>query len=40
MAGRISYHELTPFRLYELAIADVGMEDMDALWERGGFPLS
>lgn len=35
LAGRISYMELTPFTLDEL-----GTMDKDALWLRGGFPLS
>lgn len=35
LAGRISYLELTPFTLGELVGAD-----KDALWLRGGFPLS
>ena len=33
LAGRIGYLELTPFTLAEV-------EDMKALWLRGGFPLS
>jgi uncharacterized protein len=40
LAGRIAYHELTPFRLDELLDAVTGMEPLDLLWERGGFPLS
>lgn len=35
LAGRIAYHELPPLRLDE-----VGREASDALWLRGGFPLS
>ncbi len=35
LAGRVSYHELTPFMLPE-----VGLEAMSALWLRGGFPDS
>ena len=32
-AGRIKYHELTPFSVFE-----VGMENISELWIRGGFP--
>ena len=35
LAGRVSYHELTPFTLDE-----VGQGDLPALWLRGGFPES
>ena len=35
LAGRIAYHELPPFRLDE-----VGVEHIDQLWIRGGFPGS
>ena len=35
LAGRIAYHELTPFRLDE-----TGAESIDQLWIRGGFPRS
>ena len=35
LAGRISYHELTPFRADE-----TGSEFVDRLWIRGGFPRS
>ncbi len=35
LAGRIAYHELPPLRLDE-----VGVEAMEPLWLRGGFPLS
>ncbi len=35
LAGRIAYLELTPFRVNE-----VGPEDIDRLWNRGGFPDS
>src|SRR6266545_2364651 len=35
LAGRIAYHELGGLRLEE-----VGVEHLDALWLRGGFPLS
>jgi predicted AAA+ superfamily ATPase len=35
LAGRVSYHELTPFTLDE-----VGQGDLSALWLRGGFPDS
>lgn len=35
LAGRVSYHELTPFMLPE-----IGVEAMSDLWLRGGFPDS
>jgi uncharacterized protein len=35
LAGRIAYHELSPFRLDE-----AGSDTLDMLWLRGGFPLS
>ena len=35
LAGRVSYHELTPFMLPE-----TGADAMSALWLRGGFPDS
>ena len=35
LAGRVSYHELTPFLLPE-----VGVDEMSTLWLRGGFPDS
>lgn len=35
LAGRVSYHELTPFMLPE-----VGSEEISTLWLRGGFPDS
>ena len=35
LAGRVSYHELTPFTLPE-----IGVDAMSALWLRGGFPDS
>ena len=35
LAGRVSYHELTPFMLPE-----IGVGAMSALWLRGGFPDS
>ena len=35
LAGRIHYHELTPFRLDETGVANAGR-----LWLRGGFPRS
>lgn len=35
LAGRICYHELSPFSLFE-----VGLENADKLWLRGGFPDS
>ena len=35
LAGRIAFHELPPFRADE-----TGIESIDRLWVRGGFPLS
>lgn len=35
LAGRVSYHELTPFLLSEVRV-----EEMSMLWLRGGFPDS
>ena len=35
LAGRIAYHELTPFRINE-----TGAGTIDRLWVRGGFPPS
>jgi len=35
LAGRIAWHELGPFSL-----DDIGTDDMDKLWLRGGFPAS
>lgn len=35
LAGRIQYHELTPFTIQE-----TGNEETQRLWLRGGFPLS
>ena len=35
LAGRIAYLELNPFDVLE-----IGAEDQDALWVRGGFPDS
>ena len=35
LAGRIAYHELTPFRADE-----TGVDSMSRLWVRGGFPPS
>lgn len=35
LAGRISYHELPPF-----SIDEVGVDVLDRLWMRGGFPRS
>ena len=35
LAGRIAYHELTPFRIDE-----TGVDALDRLWLRGGFPSS
>ncbi len=35
LAGRIAYHELSPFLL-----AEISPDQMDSLWVRGGFPDS
>jgi uncharacterized protein len=35
LAGRIAYHELVG-----LSLDEIGVEHLDALWLRGGFPLS
>jgi len=35
LAGRIQFVEVTPFHLHE-----TGLEHLDSLWLRGGFPLS
>ncbi|MBI4690018.1 MAG: ATP-binding protein [Nitrospirae bacterium] len=35
LAGRIIYHELTPFSIHE-----TGYKDIQRLWLRGGYPLS
>lgn len=35
LAGRVSYHELTPF-----ALSEVGQGALNPLWLRGGFPES
>ncbi len=35
LAGRIIYHELKPFTMFE-----IGCEDLNRLWSRGGYPLS
>lgn len=35
LAGRIAYHELTPFTL-----AEAGPQQLERLWMRGGFPRS
>ncbi len=35
LAGRIVYHELMPF-----SIGEVGSENLERLWRRGGFPRS
>jgi len=35
LAGRIAYHELTPFSLLE-----IGAKHLERLWRRGGFPAS
>jgi predicted AAA+ superfamily ATPase len=38
LAGRVSYLELTPLLAAELPVA--GLAELQALWLRGGFPLS
>jgi len=38
LAGRVSYLELTPLRASEMGTTDLA--DLQALWLRGGFPLS
>ena len=38
LAGRVSYLELCPFDILE--VADMGAKDPDRLWLRGGFPES
>jgi len=40
LAGRIAYHELTPFTLAEVAGADPGPGEITRLWVRGGYPDS
>ncbi len=35
LAGRVSYHELTPF-----SVSEIGPEQALNLWQRGGFPES
>ena len=35
LAGRVSYHELTP-----LLLSEVGIDELSSLWLRGGFPDS
>jgi len=40
LAGRISYLEMHPLTLNEVATPDDGMESMDRHWFRGGYPES
>jgi predicted AAA+ superfamily ATPase len=40
LAGRIAQLELTPFQAREVLPADAMPADLNALWVRGGFPLS
>ncbi len=40
LAGRVAQLELTPFQAMEVLRAEEGMQGMNALWVRGGFPLS
>ncbi len=40
LAGRLAQLELTPFQAREVLRADEGTPGMNALWVRGGFPLS
>ena len=41
LAGRTAYHELSAFSLAEVTgYGTDGTDDMERLWERGGFPLS
>lgn len=40
LAGRVAQLELTPFQAREVLRADEGTPGMNALWVRGGFPLS
>lgn len=37
LAGRIAYHELSPFTLDEVGVNDL---DLNKLWMRGGYPQS
>jgi len=40
LAGRVARLELTPFQARELLPVDAPANELDALWVRGGFPLS
>ena len=40
LAGRVAQLELTPFQAREVLPADASAVDINALWARGGFPLS
>lgn len=40
LAGRVAQLELTPFQAREVLPADAASSDFNALWARGGFPLS
>lgn len=40
LAGRVAQLELTPFQAREVLPADAGGATLNALWVRGGFPLS
>lgn len=40
LAGRVAQLELTPFQAREVLSADAAAAELNALWARGGFPLS
>lgn len=40
LAGRIGQIELTPFQAREVLAESASADDLNALWVRGGFPLS
>ena len=40
LTGRVAQLELTPFQAREVLRVDEGVPGMNALWVRGGFPLS
>jgi predicted AAA+ superfamily ATPase len=40
LAGRVAQLELTPFQAREVLRTEEGTQGMNALWVRGGFPLS
>lgn len=40
LAGRVAQLELTPFQAREVLAGDATAADLNALWVRGGFPLS